>query len=130
MIAVSISDLTAEDDARKRIADIKDLQYLYTVPDSICIRNDSLSEGPFVSMAKLVQKDWKKKIVLESDNPDIILKAIESMDDGFVMIKGANRDNLERYAEIAGDYDLDLCICEEDPQVLIDLAMKARDMGV
>ena len=130
MIAVSVSDLMEEDDIRKRVADIEEAEYNFSVPDCICIRNDSFSEEPFVSVAKLVRGIWKKSIILESEEPEVILKAVESIDVTFVTIKGANRNNLERYAEIASAFDTELCISEEDPEVLVDLGLRAKEMGV
>jgi CO dehydrogenase/acetyl-CoA synthase gamma subunit (corrinoid Fe-S protein) len=130
MIALTVSDTMDADMAVLRISDLLKRRKEYNVPDAICVRNDSFSEDPFISMTELVGTLWDGNIILESSEPSIISKAIVSIIDRRPVILGAETNNVEQFAMIASLFDCPLCVSSESLEELMDLSVRASSLGV
>jgi acetyl-CoA decarbonylase/synthase complex subunit gamma len=130
MMALTISDLTDANSACKRIAEFIRRSRNSDVPDAICVRNDSFSEGPFSSLVQLVSELWEGSIILESDYSHNISKAMLHVMDRKPLIVGANQANLEQFIAISKTFGCPLCISSDNLEELMDLVKTAEDMGV
>ena len=129
-MALTISDMTDANAACLRIAELIRRRKASGAPDAICIRNDTFAEGPFSSLAQLVGELWDGRIVLESDYPSNISRALIHVMDRRPIIIGANRNNLEQFSAIARLFGCPMCISCEDTEELLDLVHRAEESGV
>ena len=129
MMALTISDTTDANMACKRIAELTRRYAASGVPDAICIRNDSFSEEPFSSLAQLVGELWEGSIILESDYPSNISRALVHVMDRRPLIVGANRNTLEQFSIISRMFGCQMCISCEDVEELMDLVQQAKGYG-
>ncbi len=129
MIALTISDLTDANTACKRIAELTRRSATSGTPDAICIRNDSFSEEQFSSLAQLVGELWEGPVVIESDYPTNVSKALLHLMDRKPLIVGANRNNLEQFSTISKLFRCPMCISCEDMEELFDLVQQANGFG-
>ena len=129
MIALTISDMTDANSACKRIAELSRRYKNSGTPDAICIRNDSFSEEPFSSLAQLIGELWEGDVILESDYPSNISKALVHIMDRRPLIVGANRNNLEQFSTISKLFGCPMSISCEDMEELFDLVQKAEGFG-
>ena len=130
MMALTISDMTDANTACRRIAEFSRRKKTAGVPDAICIRNDSFSNDPFSSLVQLIGELWEGEIILESDYPSNISKALVHVMDRKPLIIGANQANMEQFTLIAKTFGCPLCVSSERLEELLDLAQLAVDMGV
>ncbi len=129
MMALTISDLTDANAACKRIAELTRRHRSSRTPDAICIRNDSFSEEPFSSLAQLVGELWEGDVIIESDYPSNVSKALLHLMDRKPIIVGANRNNLEQFSTISKLFGCPMCISCEDMEELFDLVQQASGFG-
>lgn len=129
MIALTVSDMMDADAVCMKIAEITE-KSASGVPDAINIRNDSFSEEPFCSVVQLVSRVWTGGIVLESNNPESISKALVHIMDRKPTIIGADVNNIDRFSLIAELFKCPLCISSEDLGELFDLVQRAEGLGV
>lgn len=130
MMALTISDMTDANTACKRIAELTKRKRSSGVPDAICVRNDSFATEPFSSLVQLVGELWDGAIMIESDYPANISKALVHIMDRRPIIIGANQANLEQFALISKTFGCPLCLSSENLEGLMDLAEKAEGMGL
>lgn len=130
MIVLSVSDAMDANNACLRIAELIKRNQQIGVPDAICIRNDSFSDEMLSSMTELVSRLWSGRIILESDIPANISKALIHVMDRRPMIIGANTDNLEQFALASSLFDCQLCVSSERVEDLLDLVDRAESLGV
>ncbi|MBR4202937.1 MAG: hypothetical protein IKQ93_05110 [Candidatus Methanomethylophilaceae archaeon] len=129
MIALTISDLMDANAACKRIAELTRRNITSGAPDAICIRNDSFSEDQFSSLAQLVGELWEGHVIIESDYPTNVSKALLHLMDRKPLIVGANRNNLEQFSTISKLFGYPMCISCEDMEELFDLVQQANNFG-
>lgn len=129
MIALTISDLMEADAACLRVSDLIKRRKAYGVPDAVCIRNDSFSTEPFSSMVELIGKLWDGAVILESEDPANLTKAMVSLMGREVTVLGANANNLEQYAMISSMFGCRICISDEDLESLLGLVKRAEELG-
>ncbi len=130
MIVLTVSDAMDADSACLRVAELIKRRNEIGVPDAICIRNDSFSDETFSSMTELISRFWEGQIILESDVPANISKALIHILDRKPLIVGANSDNLEEFSMAANLFDCPLCVSAERIEDLLDLVQKAESLGV
>lgn len=129
MIALTISDLNEANAACRRIAELTRRRRATGTPDAICIRNDSFSERPFSSLAQLVGELWDGDLIIESDYPSNVSKALLHLMDRRPLIVGANKNNLEQFSALSKLFGCPICISCEDTERLFDLVRQARESG-
>ena len=130
MIALTISDLMEPNAACLRLSELITRAGSFGAPDAICIRNDSFSEEPFASMTELVGGLWDGKMILESEDPSNISKAVIHIMGRRPIIIGANSNNLEQFAMVSKLFDCPLCISAETTEELLELSRTAESMEV
>ena len=130
MIALTVSDVLDADAAVLRISDLLKRNHDLTIPDAICIRNDSFSPEPFASMTELISKLWQGQIILETEDPSVLTKAVIPIMDRSPILIGANSSNLEQFTMVAHMFGCSLCVSAEDIETLFNLAEKAEELGV
>ena len=130
MIALTISDCLDAHMAVLRVSELSTRKERIGVPEAICIRNDSFSEEQFTSMTELIGKIWNGTIILESDDPTILAKAVIPIADRKPILVGANANDIEQLSMIASMFDCPLCVGSENLEELFDLAVKAEESGV
>jgi len=129
MIALTVSDMMEADDICLRISDIVDKSRT-GAPDAIAVRNDSFSEEPFCSVVQLVSRIWTGDMVLESNHPDNISKALVHIMDRKPVLIGADANNLDGFAMTAKLFNCPLCVSSEGLEELFELVRRARESGV
>jgi CO dehydrogenase/acetyl-CoA synthase gamma subunit (corrinoid Fe-S protein) len=130
MIALTVSDVSEPNSAVLRISELSKRMRTYGAPDAICVRNDSFAEEPFTAMVELVKNLWTGPIVLESDNPAILSRALVPVMDRRPILIGATGDNIEAFSIASGIFHCPLCLRADDLEGLMDLSAKAQSLGV
>ncbi|MBE6521520.1 MAG: hypothetical protein E7Z62_00070 [Thermoplasmata archaeon] len=130
MMALTISDMTDANTACKRIAELTKRNRSSRIPDAICIRNDSFASEPFSSLVQLVGELWDGNIIIESDYPANISKALVHVMDRRPIVIGANQANLEQFALISKTFSCPLCLSSDSLEGLLELAEQAEKMGL
>jgi len=118
------------DRAALRLSELERRKREYGVPDAICIRNDSFSEGPFIDMVELASTLWTGKLILESDSVETVSKALVGCMDRAPLLIGANRNNFEGFCTASKLFGCPLCIGCEDTEELLRMAKDAEEQGV
>ena len=130
MIALTISDAMDADAAVLRISELIKRRDSIGVPDAICVRNDTFTPEPFAAMTELISKLWSGKIILETDDPSSVGRAVLPIIDRPPILVGANETNLEQFCIMAKMFACPLCVSSEDIESLYNLAQRAKDSGV
>lgn len=130
MMALTISDMTDANTACKRIAELTKRNRSSRIPDAICIRNDSFASEPFSSLVQLVGELWSGNIIIESDYPANISKALVHVMDRRPIVIGANQANLEQFTLISKTFGCPLCLSSDSLDGLLNLAEQAEKMGL
>lgn len=126
-IAISISDTDGEIAAK--VADINKLVFdrvgqIHNV-NLVAVVNTSGDAAKFAEAVKAVQDNTEFPLVLMSEDPAAIEKALEVAGDNNPLICGANAGNLEAMVALAKKYDAPVVIKGADLNELADLSQKA-----
>jgi CO dehydrogenase/acetyl-CoA synthase gamma subunit (corrinoid Fe-S protein) len=80
-------------------------------------------------MVELIGKLWDGAVILESEVPANLTKAMVSLMGRDVTVLGANANNLEQYAMISSMFGCRICISDEDLESLLGLVKRAEELG-
>ncbi|MBI4335323.1 MAG: acetyl-CoA decarbonylase/synthase complex subunit gamma [Candidatus Omnitrophica bacterium] len=129
-----LEDSLPEKEFRDRIAAINKLEF-HRVGQTIRVNlialgNASKDESAFLARAKIIQDATKLNIVLMSENPSAMGKALEVLKDRRPLIYAAGSHNYEAFAKIAKQFNAPLAVTAQSLDELSNLTQKIKALGV
>ncbi len=90
------------------------------------------SKGPedYAKLAGLVSEKTGLALILVSDDPSVVEAALKTVGNKKPLIYAAKRDNFEKFASLAKNYNCPLAVYAESLEELADLTQKIKNLGV
>jgi len=130
MIALTVSDAMGPDAVCIRVSDLLKRKDEVGFPDALCIRNDSFDGDRFSEIADIVSKLWGGEIILETDEPSNLPKALIRLMDRRPLVVGANAQNINQFCMAAGMFGCPMSVSAERVEDALDLVQKASELGM
>jgi acetyl-CoA decarbonylase/synthase complex subunit gamma len=132
-IAVSLSDEMSSEEIGNRTGQINKLVFdrvgqMHSV-SMVAVKNSSGDSGKFFTAVKTVADTTDFPLLLISENPESIEKALELVAAKKPGICGANSENIEAMTNLAKKYDVPMVVRGEDLNQLASLVEKVVSMG-
>ncbi|MBQ7702189.1 MAG: acetyl-CoA decarbonylase/synthase complex subunit gamma [Candidatus Methanomethylophilaceae archaeon] len=103
--AVTVSDALDDEAVLKRIEYIRSLRFdrigMVFKADMVCIRNDSKDADRFMKVCNLVKDNWDSPFVLESEDKDALIKAMDACKTFRPLVYGADKDTFDELIQAA-----------------------------
>ncbi|NTW05376.1 MAG: acetyl-CoA decarbonylase/synthase complex subunit gamma [Peptococcaceae bacterium] len=132
-IAVSLSDEMSSEEIINRAGQINKLVFdrvgqMHSI-SMVAVKNSSGDSGKFLAAVKTVAENTDFPLLLNSENPESIEKALELVAAKKPVICGANSENVEAMTNLAKKYDVPMVVRGEDLDQLASLVEKVVSMG-
>ncbi len=130
MIALTVSDAMDPDAVCIRVSELMKRKERIGFPDALCIRNDSFDGERFEEIADIISKIWDGELILETDEPVNLPKALLRLMGRRPLIVGANAQNIEQFCMAAGMFGCPMSVSAERIEEVLDLVHKASESGM
>ena len=132
--ALLIKDTMEDSEVDARLERFKQLQYervgLILRPELIAVKDESGDASKFEALVNKVKQSSDCGIILMSSNPDILAAGVKACADRKPLIYGANKDNLDRVADLAKENSCLVGVKASGLEELAELTTKLNEAGV
>ena len=132
-LAILISDTMDEAEVSARLDKCRQLQYervgLTLKPELVALKADSGDAQKFGALVNKA-KDSGCRLILMSDNPDILAAGLKAGADQKPLLYAATKDNLDRVAELAKESSCPVVVKATDLEELAQLTEKLTAGGI
>ena len=132
-LAILISDTMDEAEVSARLDKCRQLQYervgLTLKPELVALKADSGDAQKFGALVNKA-KDSGCRLILMSDNPDILAAGLKAGADQKPLLYAATKDNLDRVAELAKESSCPVVVKAADLEELAQLTEKLTAGGI
>jgi len=132
-LAILISDTMDEAEVSARLDKCRQLQYervgLTLKPELVALKADSGDAQKFEALVNKA-KDSGCRMILMSDNPDILAAGLKAGADQKPLLYAATKDNLDRVAELAKESSCPVVVKAADLEELAQLTEKLTAGGI
>ena len=97
--------------------------------DGFAVESSTGEPSAFAEAIKAVREVSQRPLILISQDADVIAAGLEAAGEG-VLVAGANEENWEQMASLAGDSKASLMVSASTLEALADLAEKVKGAGV
>ncbi|MBC7344258.1 MAG: acetyl-CoA decarbonylase/synthase complex subunit gamma [Clostridia bacterium] len=132
-IVFSVSDTLSEEEIKKRVEEINGLTFVrvgltYKV-QGVAVVNDSGEPGAFEKATRTVADNTNLALVLVSESPQAIEKALALVGDRRPLVYAANGQNYEKMAELAKSKSCPLAVRGDSLNEVAELVDKVVGLG-
>ena len=132
--ALLIKDTMEDSEVDARLERFKQLQYervgLILRPELVAVKDESGDASKFEALVNKVKQSSDCGIILMSSNPDILAAGVKACADRKPLIYGANKDNLDRVADLAKEHSCLVGVKASGLEELAELTTKLTEAGV
>ena len=132
--ALLIKDTMEDSEVDARLERFKQLQYervgLILRPELIAVKDESGDASKFEALVNKVKQSSDCGIILMSSNPDILAAGVKACADRKPLIYGANKDNLDRVADLAKENSCLVGVKASGLEELAELTTKLNEAGI
>ncbi len=132
--ALLIKDSMEDSEVDARLERFKQLQYervgLILRPELVAVKDESGDASKFEALVNKVKQSSDCGIILMSSNPDILAAGVKACADRKPLIYGANKDNLDRVADLAKEHSCLVGVKASGLEELAELTTKLTEAGV
>lgn len=133
-LGVMVKDTMEESEVDARVQKLKKFQYervgLNLKADLLVLNNESGDGSKFEALVNKVKGETGFAMVLMSENPDNLEKAVEACDDKKPLIYAATKDSAEKLGNLAKEKNCPVAAKAANLEELADLTTKLTEMGV
>jgi len=133
-LALLIKDTMEDSEVDARLERFKQLQYervgLILRPELVAVKDESGDASKFEALVNKVKQSSDCGIILMSSNPDILAAGVKACADRKPLIYGANKDNLDRVADLAKEHSCLVGVKASGLEELAELTTKLNEAGI
>ena len=133
-LALLIKDTMEDSEVDARLERFKQLQYervgLILRPELVAVKDESGDASKFEALVNKVKQSSDCGIILMSSNPDILAAGVKVCADRKPLIYGANKDNLDRVADLAKEHSCLVGVKASGLEELAELTTKLNEAGI
>jgi acetyl-CoA decarbonylase/synthase complex subunit gamma len=133
-LGILIKDTMNESEIDARINKLKEFQYervgLILKPDLAALKNESGDVSKFEELVNKVKGSNGSGMVLMSENPKVLARAVEACADSRPLIYAATRETAEELGNLAKEKNCPLAARAESLEELAGLTKKLTELGV
>ncbi len=133
-IAVLVEDSLTADELNKEIDSINRLKFERVGEEIginlVALRHNSTNAGDFASLAEKITGETALSLILVCQDPSVIEAALKAVGKERPLIYSANKDNFEKMASLAKNYNCPLAVSAGSLEELADLTQDIKKTGV
>jgi acetyl-CoA decarbonylase/synthase complex subunit gamma len=133
-IGVLISDDESLESVSEKLNQVNSLSFervgLLLRPEIVAIRYTGGESTSFLSLVKKVKEGTKRAIVLVCEDPVVMGKAVELIQDRHPLMYGAGKDNAEEFVGLAKKYNCPVGVKGDGLDELVDVSKRFVEAGV
>jgi len=133
-VAILVEDALANDELDKEINSINRLKFTRVGEEIginlVALQHKSTSAEDYAKLAEKITEKTSFPLILVCQNLSIIKSALEAIADKRPLIYSANRENFDKMASLAKQYNCPLAVSVESQEELVDLTQSIKKIGV
>jgi acetyl-CoA decarbonylase/synthase complex subunit gamma len=133
-VAILVEDTLTNSGLDKKISSINQLKFVRVGEEIginlVALQHSSTSAEDYSKLAEKIAEKTSLPLVFISQDPSIIESALKVVDNERPLIYSANKENFEKMASLAKQYNCPLAVYAENMEELMDLTQNIKKLGV
>lgn len=133
-VAILVEDSLTNDELNKQINSINQLKFTRVGEEIginlVALQHKSTSGEEYAHLAEKIAEETNLPLILICQDPSITEPALKVIGDGKPLIYSANKENFEKMASLAKNYNCPLAVYGESLEELANLTQNIKKMGV
>ncbi len=133
-VAILVEDTLTDSELDKEITSINQLKFIRVGEeieiDLVALQHKSVSAQEFARLAEKITEKTTYPLILICQDPSVIESVLKVIGDKRPLIYSANKENFEKVASLAKQYNCPLAVYAESLEELADLIQNIKKIGV
>jgi len=133
-VAILVEDTITDDELDKEISSINQLKFTRVGEeigiDLIALQHNSTSAGEYTHLVKKIAEKTTYPLIFICEDPSVMEPALKVIGNKRPLIYCATRENFEKMASLAKQYNSPLAVYAESLEELAELTQNIKKMGV